>query len=981
MALFQPTNISPSAFGELGNGVVDAADDLTVSWQVNGNSAMTAFAVTIYKNDAASTQVYATGKKTDGCPFYGVDGAGNVQLFSYVISASALAAASGWANGGEYKLVITQYWGTDDSVTQTSASAFITRAAPSLSIDTFQNPVEAISQTFTASYTQAQGDALNWVRWILLSGAGLTLRDTGYIYGTAQLSFSYDGFFAGESYYIRCLVQTENGVVADTGKIAFSVSYETDPVAGEVTVCAVPSVSGVKVTWPAARNIPGEGSGSYSMSGGYITMQDGSTVAWDTDSGEALSLSSPWTIAWRGNAGGMEVGKTQLFNANAGRLVLKPRTLGASEAGLAWGGIYPPSGFHGAATGVAYGNGTFVAIEGYANLSGGKGRMCAVSDDEGKTWRASALPDAASWVGIAYGGGVFVALSTDVMAAYSTDGGETWTGVSIPDTFGRMTSIAYGDGAFVCASVNSNDIIYSTDGGKTWTETTIDVNAGGYTVAYGNGRFVAVNWYGNANAYSTDGGATWTTAANPASGGMGRVCGSDDGFVATDEADPKKLYYSPNGVSWTAATVNSVPTGASLAVAAGDGQFLAWDTSGTDTELLLRSADGTSWSVWSFGAPQRINAMAYGTLCFAAVGQDFALGFPAQGFSLSTSGTDAALPVVAKMDEIVFVCTQAADGALDLYAGCFYGGQSLYTGSALHWSVDAAAAGGAFDIGSLSMTGPQVCDYLLVARGVLDSVHIARFTENPDYRPQFGAGVSFFADFAGNLEAGPLGSSNAVSGVRVYRQREGESTLVQVASLDSAAREMIDCGARSQETVRYFIYSVFGESGTTSALITDYVTPCFWDWTVLACAADDAGQQRPEGIYRFGKNLSSGAIGNNGGAVLMQNFTRYPTVQTTPYNYASGSLSSLIGSIAAGVYSDTRALRDAIYDLVGHAGALYLKNRKGDLWRITIAGAVSMTTKDASREQAQTVSLPWAEIGSAEGDEIVLTDADALWPG
>ena len=51
--LFAPTNISPSTFGGLGNGTVDATQPLVVSWQVNGNSAMAAFSITIYKQDAA----------------------------------------------------------------------------------------------------------------------------------------------------------------------------------------------------------------------------------------------------------------------------------------------------------------------------------------------------------------------------------------------------------------------------------------------------------------------------------------------------------------------------------------------------------------------------------------------------------------------------------------------------------------------------------------------------------------------------------------------------------------------------------------------------------------------------------------------------------------------------------------------------------------------------------------------------------------
>ena len=51
--LYQPTNVYPSMTGALGNGVVDANGNLTVSWQVNGNSPLTAFQIVIYDFDAA----------------------------------------------------------------------------------------------------------------------------------------------------------------------------------------------------------------------------------------------------------------------------------------------------------------------------------------------------------------------------------------------------------------------------------------------------------------------------------------------------------------------------------------------------------------------------------------------------------------------------------------------------------------------------------------------------------------------------------------------------------------------------------------------------------------------------------------------------------------------------------------------------------------------------------------------------------------
>ena len=92
MALYMPTNITPSTLGDIGNGVVDAWDGITVSWQVNGQDALVAFEIKIMQNSESSTVLFDTGRISDGCPFYGRDASGNVHLFSYQIPYSSLAA-------------------------------------------------------------------------------------------------------------------------------------------------------------------------------------------------------------------------------------------------------------------------------------------------------------------------------------------------------------------------------------------------------------------------------------------------------------------------------------------------------------------------------------------------------------------------------------------------------------------------------------------------------------------------------------------------------------------------------------------------------------------------------------------------------------------------------------------------------------------------------------------------------------------------
>ena len=114
MALFQPTNIIPSSFTV---GVVDANKDMAqVSWQVNGNSAMTAYQIDFYQNDINSTYVTSTNKSPLSSGFYGTDRFGQPKMFTWNAGQSWSEYNSGFTNGSQYKFKITQWYSGHDSV-------------------------------------------------------------------------------------------------------------------------------------------------------------------------------------------------------------------------------------------------------------------------------------------------------------------------------------------------------------------------------------------------------------------------------------------------------------------------------------------------------------------------------------------------------------------------------------------------------------------------------------------------------------------------------------------------------------------------------------------------------------------------------------------------------------------------------------------------------------------------------------------------
>ena len=303
MGLFEPSNIYPSTWGGVGNGTIDVNENLTVSWQVNGNTPMTAFSLDFYTNDAASTKIYSTGKSTSGCPFDGVDYKGNVQFFTYTIPSSALTGA-GMTNGSAYKMVITQYWNAIDSIVQSSAAAFVTRAKPTVSILNLGSQITGREYAFLGRYTQAQGDTLMWCRWRLALADDLEnpIEDTHNIYGTSNLQFDYDGFFTGTTYAIRLDVQTENGIQAGTGWQTFSVSYESSEIEGYVDVCPASGTGANLISWLKLLVIQGVPTGTYAISREQLTLQDGASVIWDTINGSQMALSWPWSVGWKGSA-------------------------------------------------------------------------------------------------------------------------------------------------------------------------------------------------------------------------------------------------------------------------------------------------------------------------------------------------------------------------------------------------------------------------------------------------------------------------------------------------------------------------------------------------------------------------------------------------------------------------------------------------------------------------------------------------------
>lgn len=311
MALFQPTNVTPSNFN--GTGTVDITDGMDVTWQVNGNSPMVAYQIKIMQNDTDSTEVYDSGKTAILPPFYGTDSRGNPKVFSKEITAGELSTAgmeNGYENG--YKLQITEWWGQDDaqSITQSSASYFITRSKPTVTMGVISTQFTFIRSTFTATYAQAQGDAIEWSRWEIenVDEAYGKIYDSGKIYGAAELETTYEGFFPSTQYRIKCTVQTENGVEADTGWVTFNTWYNSGYDTANMMACSLCDRDAVRVGVPKNMYVLGRSNSSaYSFGGSTnhekITLSANTAITWSGGINDTLNIGGGATYVVYGVTG------------------------------------------------------------------------------------------------------------------------------------------------------------------------------------------------------------------------------------------------------------------------------------------------------------------------------------------------------------------------------------------------------------------------------------------------------------------------------------------------------------------------------------------------------------------------------------------------------------------------------------------------------------------------------------------------------
>jgi hypothetical protein len=320
-----------------------------------------------------------------------------------------------------------------------------------------------------------------------------------------------------------------------------------------------------------------------------------------------------------------------------------------STDGLAWSNQSVPDLLMGKPmTDVAFLNNQFVAVGGFVNVNLSFGIV--LTSPDGISWKGTRVRP--GLFGVAFGNNRYVAVGgTQVSLPPYTYYSEvlessdlaSWH-VSGESVGIFLADVAYGNGVFVAVSEDGVGTLTSNG----WKPASSRISL--KSVAFGKGLFVATggDGFGEASIRSSADGMLWTNQVSGTMAPLRRVVFANDSFLAV--GDGATILGSPDGLKWT--VLQSHFSGACCSsLSYGNGIFVA-----LGLRTVLTSTNGLSWKQNTAGASLLIpRQVAYGAGKFVAVGS---IDCPVQaGLITSSDGIlwhQPVLPTQNQLQSVVF---------------------------------------------------------------------------------------------------------------------------------------------------------------------------------------------------------------------------------------------------------------------------------------------------------------------------------------
>ena len=250
---------------------------------------------------------------------------------------------------------------------------------------------------------------------------------------------------------------------------------------------------------------------------------------------------------------------------------------------------------------------------------------------------------------------------------------------------------------------------------------------------------------------------------------------------------------------------------------------------------------------------------------------------------------------------------------------------------------------------------------------------------NKKYKPILGNYSRFLVSFD-DANAIASGVTDIALGYifSVYKELENTNQLTYVAHLGGGGLSITDFNVANNAKYKYYIFKE-DESSISEAVVSNAIETCWWDWSIVDLIPNTHEENYyyadSNNVWKFNLNVSSEAVNQNMNVTTYNNLTRYPKVSIGKSNYSSGSLTCLLGDIqktSSGniEYVEKASKRDAWNEFCANGHIKLLKDRKGNAMLVDIT-STSAKTDDVLREQADTITFSWVEVGSSKNVTII----------
>ena len=280
----------------------------------------------------------------------------------------------------------------------------------------------------------------------------------------------------------------------------------------------------------------------------------------------------------------------------------------------------------------------------------------------------------------------------------------------------------------------------------------------------------------------------------------------------------------------------------------------------------------------------------------------------------------------------------------------------------------------------ITLGGNQVCDYIYVTTSPDDHSQFQYINVEPD---EWESNTLMLAKF--NDKDMAAGNSSLVTNINGYeiRRRAGDDlhteyvgTVTEESGILNPKRYIVDYMVKNNTDYTYYLYPATTHSDNgilLSPSITSEVKTDWGYWSLLVVdESDEENVFYLNKMFKFELNVATDAMSNNAAVSVLQNFTKYPTIQYGTANYWSGGLSALCGYVSCvdGSYVQTPNMIEELKSLTSDTRRKFLKDVDGNIWEVKITSSISVTSED-SLQSVKTAKISWTEVGEISGISII----------